>query len=159
VNITNPTSWLVKFNVLSCYIHLQVNITEQKFSKWRLPFCGRYTDKEISEIKINSVLNSVPKNTKILKQLFASGSVIIGEYSPRLRLGEYSPIIVNYWKSGPSSDHLKLLRVGLYTWLFYFFCIGVFYKWSQYLCWSEHCHMTTLWLAAHAQANHKNYLL
>ena len=29
----------------------------------------------------------------ILKQLFASVSVIIGEYSPRLRLGEYSPII------------------------------------------------------------------
>ena len=29
----------------------------------------------------------------ILKELFASGSVIIGEYSPRLRLGEYSPII------------------------------------------------------------------
>ena len=29
----------------------------------------------------------------ILKQLFASGSVIIGEYSLRLRLGEYSPII------------------------------------------------------------------
>jgi hypothetical protein len=36
------------------------------------------TDKEISKIKINSV----PKNVKILKQLFASGSVIIGEYSP-----------------------------------------------------------------------------
>jgi hypothetical protein len=36
VNITNPTSWLVKFDVLSCYIHLQVNITKQKFSKWRL---------------------------------------------------------------------------------------------------------------------------
>ena len=30
---------------------------------------------------------------KILKQLFASGSVIFGEYSPRLRLGECSPII------------------------------------------------------------------
>ena len=29
----------------------------------------------------------------ILKHLFASGSVIIGEYSPRLRLSEYSPII------------------------------------------------------------------
>ena len=29
----------------------------------------------------------------ILKQLFASGSVIIGEYSPRLRLGEYITII------------------------------------------------------------------
>ena len=44
------------------------------------------TDKEIRESKINSV----PKNTKdlyikILKQLFASVSVIIGEYSPRLR--------------------------------------------------------------------------
>ena len=31
----------------------------------------------------------------ILKQLFASGSVIIDEYSPRLRLGEYSPIITS----------------------------------------------------------------
>ena len=31
----------------------------------------------------------------ILKQLFASGSVIIGEYSPRIRLGEYSPIITS----------------------------------------------------------------
>ena len=31
----------------------------------------------------------------ILKQLFASGEVIIGEYSPRLRLGEYSPIITS----------------------------------------------------------------
>ena len=31
----------------------------------------------------------------ILKQLFASGSVIIGEYSPRLRLGEYSLIITS----------------------------------------------------------------
>jgi hypothetical protein len=54
------------------------------------------TDKEISEIKINSV----PKNTqktsvKVLKQSFASGSVIIGAYSPRLRLGEYSPIITS----------------------------------------------------------------
>ena len=32
---------------------------------------------------------------KILKQLFSSGSVIFGEYSPRLRLGEYSPIITS----------------------------------------------------------------
>ena len=31
----------------------------------------------------------------ILKQLFASGSVISDEYSPRLRLGEYSPIITS----------------------------------------------------------------
>ena len=32
---------------------------------------------------------------KILKQLFASGSMIFGEYSPRLRLGEYCPIITS----------------------------------------------------------------
>ncbi len=31
----------------------------------------------------------------ILKQLFTSVSVIIGEYLPRLRLGEYSPIITS----------------------------------------------------------------
>ncbi len=31
----------------------------------------------------------------ILKQLFTSVSVIIGEYSPRLRLDEYSPIITS----------------------------------------------------------------
>jgi hypothetical protein len=49
------------------------------------------SDKEISEIK----MNSDKKNTKILKQLFDSRSVIIGEYSPRVRLGEYSPIITS----------------------------------------------------------------
>jgi hypothetical protein len=43
------------------------------------------TDKEISEIKINSVPKTQKTCVKILKQLFASGSVIIGEYSPRLR--------------------------------------------------------------------------
>ena len=47
----------------------------------------KFTDKEISEIKINSKTQKTC--VKILKQLFASGSVIIGEYSPRLRLGEY----------------------------------------------------------------------
>ena len=31
----------------------------------------------------------------ILKQLFASGSVIIDEYSPGLPLGEYSPIVTS----------------------------------------------------------------
>jgi hypothetical protein len=53
------------------------------------------TDKEISEIKINSV----PKNTKDLckntKTIIRLRLVIIGEYSPRLRLGEYSPIITS----------------------------------------------------------------
>jgi hypothetical protein len=48
-------------------------------------------DEEKSEIKINSV----PKNTacvKILKQLFASGSVIIGDYhaTTSSRLGDYN---------------------------------------------------------------------
>ena len=45
------------------------------------------TDKEINKIKITSV--------KILKQLFTSGPVIFGEYSPRLCLGEYSPIMTS----------------------------------------------------------------
>jgi hypothetical protein len=43
------------------------------------------TDKEISEIKINSVPKTQKTCVKILKQLFAS--------PPRLRLGEYYPII------------------------------------------------------------------
>jgi hypothetical protein len=55
----------------------------------------RPTDKEISEIKMNSVPKTQKTCAKILKQLFASGSVMIGEYSPRLRLGEYSPIITS----------------------------------------------------------------
>ena len=53
------------------------------------------SDKEISEIKMNSNQKNTKKLAKILKQLFASGSVIIGEYTPRLRLGEYSPIITS----------------------------------------------------------------
>jgi flagellar motor switch protein FliG len=40
------------------------------------------TDKVISEIKINSVPKTQKTCVKILKQLFASGSVIIAEYSP-----------------------------------------------------------------------------
>jgi mRNA-degrading endonuclease RelE of RelBE toxin-antitoxin system len=84
VNITNPTSWLVKFDVLSCYIHIQVNITKPKFTKWRL--AGGFvevTDKEISEIKINSV----PKNTK---NLCKNTKTII-----RLRLGDYRGIFTS----------------------------------------------------------------
>ena len=42
---------------------------------------------EINKIKVTCV--------KILKQLFASGWAIFGEYSPRLRQGEYSPIITS----------------------------------------------------------------
>jgi hypothetical protein len=51
------------------------------------------TDKEISEFRINSVPKTQKTCVKILKQLFASGTVIIGEYSPRLRLGEYLSFI------------------------------------------------------------------
>jgi hypothetical protein len=61
VNITNPTSWLVNFDVSSCYIHLQVNITKPKFCKMAASRFVEVTDKEITEI------NSVPKNTKDLK--------------------------------------------------------------------------------------------
>jgi hypothetical protein len=63
-----------------------VNITKQKYSKWRLAILWKFTDKEISEIKINSVSENTKACVKILKQLFTSGSVIIGEYSPRLCL-------------------------------------------------------------------------
>jgi hypothetical protein len=58
-------------------------------------FVEVYWQRNISEIKINSVSKNTKACVKILKQLFASGSVIIGEYSPRLRLGEYSPIITS----------------------------------------------------------------
>jgi hypothetical protein len=63
------------------------------FKMAAIPVLWKFTDKEISEIKINSVPNNTKACVKILKQLFASGSVIIGEYSPRLRLGEYLTII------------------------------------------------------------------
>jgi hypothetical protein len=53
------------------------------------------SDKEISEIKKNSVPKTQKTCVKILKQLFASGSVIIGEYSPQLHLGECSSIITS----------------------------------------------------------------
>ena len=43
----------------------------------------------------------------ILKQLFASGSVIIGEYSPRLRFGEYSPIITS-----PSANNCYIFVIA-----------------------------------------------
>jgi hypothetical protein len=53
------------------------------------------TDKEISEIKINSVPKKTQKTcVKMLKQLFASGTLIIGDYnSPRLRPAEYLSFI------------------------------------------------------------------
>jgi hypothetical protein len=51
------------------------------------------TDGKIDEIKINSV----PKNTKDLckntKTIIRLRLGDFGEYSPRLRLGKYSPII------------------------------------------------------------------
>ena len=72
-----------------------MNITKPKFAKWRLAILWKFTDKEIREIKINSVPNNTKDFVKVLKQLFASGSVIIGEYSPRLRLSEYSTIITS----------------------------------------------------------------
>jgi hypothetical protein len=83
VNIINPTTWLVKCDILSCYIHLQVNISKLKFSKWRLAVLWKFTDKEISEIKINSV----PNNTK---DLCKNTKTII-----HLRLGDYRRIFTS----------------------------------------------------------------
>jgi hypothetical protein len=62
------------------------------------------SDKEISEIKTNSGPKTQKTCVKILKQLFDSGSDIIGEYSPRLRLGEYSPIILSKYSGEYSGE-------------------------------------------------------
>jgi hypothetical protein len=54
------------------------------------------TDKEISEIKINSVPKNTKdlcKNTKTIIRLRLGDYRHIGQYSPRLRLGEYLTII------------------------------------------------------------------
>jgi hypothetical protein len=83
MNITNPTSCLVKFDILSCYIHLLYSPTGEynktEIYKMAASRFGKATDKEISEIKINSVPKTQKTCVKILKQLFASGSVIIGD--------------------------------------------------------------------------------
>jgi hypothetical protein len=70
---------MVKFDVWSCYIHLQVNLTKLKFSKWRLAVLWKFTDKEISEIiKINSVPNNTKDLCKNTKTIIRLSSVIIG---------------------------------------------------------------------------------
>ena len=71
VNITNPTRWLVKFDVLICYIHLQVNTAWGEYNKIEIfkMAVSRFvevSDKEISEIK----MNSDQKNTKKLVQKY-----------------------------------------------------------------------------------------
>jgi hypothetical protein len=71
-------------------------MTKPKFSKWRLAVLWKLLIKKWAKLKpIQSQTETQKTGVKILKQLFASGSVIIGEYSPRLRLGEYSPIITS----------------------------------------------------------------
>ena len=66
----------------------------------------------------------------ILKQLFASGSVIIGEYSPRLRLGEYSPMITspstnNYWVAyGQTQSRSSFSLFVLFFLVFYWVAYG-----------------------------------
>jgi hypothetical protein len=59
-----------------------VNINKIEIYKMAASHFAEVTDKEISEIKINSVPKSTKDFVKIIKQLFASCSVIIGEYSP-----------------------------------------------------------------------------
>jgi hypothetical protein len=50
-SLTKPTSWLVKFDVLSCYIYLQVNQNKTEICKMAASRFVEVTDKEISEIK------------------------------------------------------------------------------------------------------------
>ena len=54
--------WLVEFDVTFLYIHLQVNIT--------IKTSLQITDKEINEIKINSILKHTKDPTKFGVKLF-----------------------------------------------------------------------------------------
>jgi hypothetical protein len=81
-----PQNNLYKFTWLHAGEYSKTEIYKMTTSRF-----VEITNKEIREFKINSV----PKNTKILKIINKNtkiivGSVIIGEYSPRPRLGEYS---------------------------------------------------------------------
>ena len=71
-------------------------------------YFSRYTDPNVPQPNLFSFSNSFHSNfgnsgsflpflplSGSFFAFFASGSVIIGEYSPRLRLGEYSPIITS----------------------------------------------------------------
>ena len=66
---------------------------------------AQVSDEEISEMKINAVF-SILQLWIILKQLFPSGEVNIGEYLPRLRLGKYSPIFTS-----PSANNSQIFFV------------------------------------------------
>jgi hypothetical protein len=50
-SLTKHTSWLFKFDVLSCYIHLQLNQNKTEICKMAASRFVEVTDKEISEIK------------------------------------------------------------------------------------------------------------
>jgi hypothetical protein len=71
VNITNPTSWLVKFDVLSCYIHLHNKTEIFKMAASRFV---EVTDEKISKIKINSASKNLCKSTKTIIRL------MLGDY-------------------------------------------------------------------------------
>jgi hypothetical protein len=42
VNITNPTRWLVKFDVISCYIHLKTEIFKMAAARFVEVYWQRY---------------------------------------------------------------------------------------------------------------------
>jgi hypothetical protein len=65
---------------------MQVNITKQKFSKRRLPVLWKFIDKEIGEIKINSV----SKNTK--------ACVKIGTQRVHVSAKKLDSILITYYK-------------------------------------------------------------
>ena len=56
---------------------------------------ARFFDVSGSEIDQYFFFSQIIINVIILKQLVASGDVNIGEWSPRLRLGDYSPIFTS----------------------------------------------------------------
>ena len=57
--------------------------------RWYRPHCVR----SVLATSVKILPYRPPARLIRAKYIFAEGEVIIGEYSPRLRLGEYSPII------------------------------------------------------------------
>ena len=61
VNITNPTRWLVKFDVLICFFHLYIFTYRFKMAASRFV---EVSDKEIREIKMNSDQKNAKKRVQ-----------------------------------------------------------------------------------------------
>ena len=101
VNIRNPTWWFIKFDAILCpYIFTH---------RWTTSRFVEITDKQISEIKINSV---DPKNTKylcikLLKQLSPQARWLSPRRKNRVTIFLNDQFIVSTCK--PHLNHISIL--------------------------------------------------